>query len=94
MRHDRFHERFVLVVRRHRNNAAKQFELSAVPVCKDIVQGRETGVDERAQILADLLAFIPFCNDEPACSQLQQSSRNPLPKVLSSISFPKVSSQW
>jgi len=88
MRHDRPHERFALVVRRHRNNAAKDFERPAVPVFNDIVLGSETGVDERAQIPADLLAAIPFCNTGPAYSIFSKAVET-RPQVLSSISFQK-----
>jgi hypothetical protein len=66
MRHNRRNDRFALVIRRHRDNAAEDFKRSAVPVLTHIVQGSEAGVDEGAQIFADLFAPIPFCDTEPA----------------------------
>ena len=53
--------------------------------------GRETRIDERAQVFADSLASMPIGNTEvPTASSVKQSK--PFPKVLSSISFQKANS--
>ena len=64
MGHGRPHGGLALVVRRHRDDAAKDFERATIPVFDYIVMSGEAGIDERAQILADRLAPVPIGNAE------------------------------
>ena len=62
MGHDRFHNWLAAVIRLHGDNAAEDLEQTAIPVFEDVVMGRETRIDEGAQILADGLASMPISN--------------------------------
>jgi hypothetical protein len=64
--HDRPDGLFALVVRRHCHDPAKNLELSTTPVFDHIVQCGESGIDERAQVVADGLPTAPIGDAEIA----------------------------
>src|ERR1700722_16608187 len=70
VRHHRFHDRLATVIRFHGNDAAEDLKRPTVPIFKDVMMRRETGIDEGAQILSDGLASMPVSNTEVTDSVL------------------------
>jgi len=86
MRHRRLDNRLVWIVGCHRDDAAKHFKCSAVPIFDDIVKRGKTAIDERVQIFANRFASVPIGNTEMTDGVFRKAVK-PLPNVLSSISF-------
>src|ERR1700691_1034852 len=62
--HHRLHNRLATVIRLHGDDSAEDLEQSTIPVFEDVVMRRDTGSNERAQVLADGLASVPVSNTE------------------------------